>query len=137
MARDPEDARKFFDKDAVLVHPETGGMQTVALDGYRVARKQIDNQEALRVKDEDLKKIGKDLTEQWTNLKFLHKGNADEICRDVQAMYNRLLKPVYPEVAVRITFELPEDKLKPVISITGDNTITSWLLHELVPYVTI
>ena len=133
LARDPKDARKFFPKRYDLVYPETGEVKTINLDGYRVAMHQIDNQELMRVSDTDLAAIGKRLSTAWTKTKFLHRGSADQICKEIQDTYNAEMAVKYPRVKVQIDFIMKPGG--PEIRITGANSVTAWFLHELVPYV--
>jgi len=140
LARDPEDARRTIIaatgvREFPVRDPDSGEIYYLKADEYSVIKHQISNQEALGVTDQDFKQMGKEVTTHLGKLKLMHKGRADQICGELQDAYNKILQTKYSRAKVEVSFTMTNNR--PNVSITGANSVTAWMLHEVSQYVSV
>jgi len=138
IARDPVDASKFIKSQVGLqsgypiTDPVTGREYIIRTDEYTVMKHEINNHEVMNTSEEEKKNMAKIISAELVKVKFTHTGNVDLICAEIAQGCTKALKTKHDKACVKVSFIMHP---KPTISITSPDSITAWLLSEVMPYV--
>lgn len=138
LARDPVDASKFIKSQVGLQSgypirdPKTGKEFIIRTDEYTIMKREINNHEVMNTTEEEKKEIAKKISDEMVRLKFTHTGSVDVICEEISQSCTNILRSKHSGAKVVVTYT---HKPKPTISITSPDSVTAWLLNEVMPYV--